>query len=318
MSSRAYPSNLPARYERDKLAETRERWDGGLGQRLRAWGPRVMPGVPLEAVMGFASNGADKGDPGLTPAHAAFHELGYFGVEGGPYSLPAPNRDTSEPNSWLRLHNDPRVRAMLGRDATMTPWPVRGVGTSRAEADIPLDDQVAIGLANLADDILGMAREAPAAIRPSNPSSLWAVALGFAAWSAGAGRLRQHLARYADALAAVPEEQRWLALIRLAAADPESAPAGSNHRSPAYTVLRTQQKLRVGRGLARAIGGPVAWFGEIDEAAEDALARRVDGQATDYRLVPPAASGVVVPAVVVLASLAVAGAIVWRRRRGRP
>lgn len=261
--------------------------------------------------MGFASNGTQTGDTALTPSRIEFHELGYFGVEGGPSSLPAPNANTTQPNSWYRLHNDPRVRRMLGdRDATMTPWP-----TSGQSASIPVDDQIAIGLANVADDIEAMRRSVPGNIRPSTASSLWAVALGFMGWSAGVAGATSHLRRYAEQLAQVPEDQRWVALLRLVAADPTSAASGSNHRSPAHTVNRTQQKLRVGRGLSAAIGGPTAWF-QIDDGAEDAIARRLDGQDLTYRLVLTETTFSLLPAAIVAVSMLIAGAIAWRRTRG--
>ena len=61
--------------------------------------------------MGFASNGSQNSDTALTPSRIDFHELGYFGVDGGPSGIPAPNSNTTEPNNWYRLHNDPRVKA---------------------------------------------------------------------------------------------------------------------------------------------------------------------------------------------------------------
>lgn len=272
-----------------------------------------MPGVPAEAIMGFASNGSQNGDTALTPSRIDFHEVGYFGVEAGPSGIPAPNSNTTEPNNWYRLHNDPRVRSMLGgRSATMTPWP-----TSGQSASIPVDDQIAIGLANISDDIERMRNAVPSSIRPSSASSLWAVAIGFMGWSAGTGGATAHLRRYAEQLASVPEDQRWVALLRLVAADPTSAASGSNHRSPAHTVNRTQQKLRVGRGLSAATGGPTAWF-QVDDGAEDAIARRLDGQDLTYRLVLNPTTFALVPTAIVFVSMLVAGAIAWRRARGGP
>jgi hypothetical protein len=318
---RAYPSILPANYETRKLSETQRRWQGELGQLVRRWASGPLPGVPLEAIMGFASNGSQNEDLALTSASAGFHELGWFGTEGGTDRLPAPNTDTSKPNSWYPLHNDPRVVAMLGRNATMTPWPVSGTS-----AQIPVPDQVAIGLANVADNIARMARRVPEGVRPSSLSSLWAVALGFMGWSAGNGGATSHVRRYADALARVPEAERWPAMIRLVAAD-RSLPRDRRHSNPAYSVIRTQQKLRVGRGLARANGSDLAWYGPIDEAAEDVIGRWVgDGDVSSLPAIAPVGGGMASTnagrgssaALVFLGfSAAAAAIIVWRARRGR-
>jgi len=320
MSSRQYPSTLPSRYESSKLSETTRRWNGDLGRRVREWSPQVLPGVPPEAIMGFASNGSANGDPGLTPAHADFHEIGYFGIEGGPYNIPAPNRNTSQPNSWYRLHNDPRVRQMLGRDATMVPWPVRNEGTSQASADIPIDDQIAIGLANVADDIRRMRGSVPAEVRPSSESSLWAVALGFMGWSAGTGASSGHIRRYAAQLAGVPESERWPTLLRLVAAD-RSLPRTSRHNNPAWTVLRTQQKLRVARGLAISLGRDASWYA-VDDGAEDAIARWVDAQtpAAEYTgsIMAVGEDGIpLTPILIVLGALSIAGVVIYQARRNR-
>ena len=324
--SKAYPANLPTTYERNYLARMRSDWSGAMGSRLREWVPRIFPGVPVEAHMGFTSNGSANGDPGLTPAHTPFHEVGYYGVEAGPYNTPAPNADTSQPNSWYRLHADPRVVGLLGRQATMTPWPVYNYGTSSASADIPLDDQLAVGIVNIADDARRMAAAVPASVAPRDPSSLWATALGFMGWSAGVGGASAHVRRYADQIANAPEDRRWIAFLRAIASDPNAAP-GASHSHAAYSANRTQQKLRVGRALAQAVGGNVEWF-QIDDAAEDVLARRAASNSVPVGILPyrqPAGvsgsgtgttRGVSAGALTFLAvALVAAGVIAWRKRR---
>ena len=325
--SKAYPANLPSSYERDYLSRMRSDWSGAMGRRLREWVPRVFPGVPVEAHMGFTSNGGATSDPGLTPAHTPFHEVGYYGVEAGPYSTPAPNADTSQPNSWYRLHADPRVVGLLGRQATMTPWPVHNDGTTSASADIPLDDQLAVGIVNIADDASRMAAAVPASVAPRDPSSLWATALAFMGWSAGVGGASAHVRRYADQIASAPEDQRWIAFLRAIASDPNGA-RGSTHSNAAYSANRTQQKLRVGRALAQSIGGPVAWF-QTDDAAEDILARRAASNSVPVGVLAhqpstgASSSGtdstsgsISVGALAFLAvALVAAGAIVWRKGR---
>jgi hypothetical protein len=155
----------------------------------------------------------------------------------------------------------------------MTPWPTRNRGQVNAQADIPLEDQIAIGIVNVADSLEGMIDNLPASIRPRDRSSLWATALSFMGWSNGVGGASNHIKKYERQLAAVPESQRWLALVRAVAADTTDR-TGATYRSAAYSVNRANQKIRVGRGLARSVGGNLAWFGEVDEAAEDILARR--------------------------------------------
>ena len=266
-----YPSNLPSRYESSKLSMVRGWWNGQSGALMRRMLPVIWPGVPVEAHMGFVSNASWNEDTALTPSRIAFHELGGYGTEGGPSELPVPNAVTTRgaSNNWFRLHNDPRVRQLLGgRAATMNTF--RRI--DEQHWDIPLDDQIAIGIVNLYDALSSVIRRLRPGLAPARRDSLWAVALSFMAWSAGAGGASSHINKYASRLASVPEERRWEEFLRLIASAEDSR--GSTHRNPAYSAMRTQQKLRVGRSLARANGGNVEWFGQIDERAEDIIAKK--------------------------------------------
>lgn len=274
--SKDYPNNLPARYGRSKLSMVRGWWNGQSGAIMRRMVPQIWPGIPVEAHLGFVSNAGWGEDTALTPSRISFHELGGYGTEGGPSNLLAPNTNPAN-NSWFRLHNDSRVMRLLGgRTATMTPF--RQIGPQTL--DIPLEDQIAIGAVNLFDALTQIKRRIPASVAPQRNDSLWAVALSFMAWSAGVGGAASHIRKYASDLAQVPEERRWEALIR-AIAQKEERRGAVHSRSPAYSVMRTQQKLRVGRELAREVGGNVAWFGQIDEQAEDIVARKASRTAVE-------------------------------------
>ena len=72
----------------------------------------------------------------------------------------------------------------------------------------------------------------------AKPWSLWRFNLARMSWSAGTGGASRHLARYADALAAVPEPQRWGALVRLASTYDGD---GRKHGRPSYTINRAAQ-----------------------------------------------------------------------------
>ncbi len=65
-------------------------------------------------------------------------------------------------------------------------------------------------------------------------------------WSAGEGGTASHLKRYQEALAVVPEQQRWAALIREIV---KAKPTGFKHANPAYSAARTWQKIEAGRLL---------------------------------------------------------------------
>ena len=97
--------------------------------------------------------------------------------------------------------------------------------------------------------------------------------VALSSWSAGNGGMASHVARYVDALAAVPEAQRWATFVRCAST---YAGDGSKHKRPAYTALRGEQK-RAAAVLAATIANDttaLAWLrADVDDATTAALVR---------------------------------------------
>lgn len=284
LSSGALSSSTPSGYARSKLSFARRMWDGSegdLGAALRTMVPIVWPGVPPEVFVGFCTNGARTANTALSrPAGVEnpFAEMGYFGTEGGPRSTPPnagpyPNPTNTRDNSWLALHADPLVVRALGHEATMAPngW----------RTDIPA--QAAVGLVNLRKRLDAVNRAAPANTGAANASGTWAVFLAFAGWSTGVGGITGHLRRYAAAIAAAPEMGRIDAYQNAVLADIQAGrsstwTAGSHTRNPAYTLVRTLQKMYAGRALAEAVGGNVAWFPvPAPDATQTAVTRAAYG-----------------------------------------
>jgi len=280
MAAIPYPNNVPQTYADNKMRPMLQWWSGAEGTALRRLVPMVFPHVPVESHIGFATNSGPfywSGDTATAAGHAPFHEIGGYGSSGGPWNVPAPSSDTSAENEWFATHASPDVVRMLGRPATMTPFRVSG-----NHVEIPLDDQIAIGVVSIKSHAASANRGLPAAIRFQNPDSLWATALGFMGWSAGSGRAAHHIAPYAPRLAAVPEEQRWDKWLELLAHDAQSgaAPSGGTHNQAVYSAIRTQQKLIAGRNLAQRVNGNVAYFGAHNLSVEDAIARAAGGGGT--------------------------------------
>lgn len=247
-----YPQNVPSTYGRRKLSETRTRWSGALGQAVREMTQAFMPGVPPEAIMGFASNGS--GDE-----RTSLDERGYFGTEGP---------------RWNSLRVRSEVRGLLGREAVADPAWMASRGGTR--------DQVATGLVNLRDHYNEVVRRLDARLRPASLGSEWSVALMFAGWSTGDSRAATFVNRYASDLAAVPEPDRWQAFLRAVARGVQAGTEtpGTSHTRAVYTAVRTMQKLAVGRALAADHGGNVAWFSMTPSDVEDVIARASGGATT--------------------------------------
>jgi len=274
--ARRYPNNLPSSYGREKLSRTRSDWNGPAGEILRRMVPIVFPRLPVEAHLGFVQNAMWTEDTALSPDHASFHEMGGYGITGGPWDrLPIPNCEPGN-NDWCRLANDPRVVSLLGgRSATMSPFQRSGGGYA-----IPLEDQIAVGVVSLRTKIDGVNAVLRGDIRALDVSSLWATAMSFAGWSAGTASFARRVNGYADQIAGYSEAQRWPALVRaVAQAVSEGRErAGMSHGCClVYTMVRTLQKIRSGRELAAVTGGDVGWFGTFDDSAEDVIARAAGG-----------------------------------------
>ncbi len=242
-----------------------------MERRTREWGDLVerasdilTPGVPVAAHLGFAANGGRDenttgwiscsereraealtlgrkplgGDPrtgyGAVDSDD-LHELGAWGVEGGH----VPERVATGDSPWATLAVSDGVRKVLDRAAV--------VGEAWHGAH---EDQIAVGVANLARHSRQIRAKLPPSLAwadDAKPWCLWRWAMSMMSWSAGTGGAARHVARYADALAAVPHAQRWGALVRLAST---YSGDGRKHARPSYSVLRTCQKLEAARAHA--------------------------------------------------------------------
>lgn len=200
---------------------------------------QTWPGTTALQWAGFMSNGSGNEDTATSADPADFHEIGFFGTTAGPSSLDVcPNTDTSEENDWFHFFNNPKVRELLGRDGCMNNgcW---------KESNGGFPDQCAIGLVSMLAKYQTIHNSLPAGLRPESPSSTWAMALTFAGWSAGVGTITRRIREMGSRLNA-PEDQRWDQYRTLMAQDILSGAQSISerkHRNPAYTVMRTQQKI---------------------------------------------------------------------------
>lgn len=281
----------PGAWARDKRSKLKKYAEGDVARYVSKARDVMLRGVPTAALLGFAANGdinenttgwlscsANEralalvdgkkplgGDPregyGAVDSDD-LHELGPFGVEGGH----VPELVATGSCAWAVLAKRPCVRKVLERDGV----------TGRAWFGA-IEDQCVIGVANLARHGGEARSRIDARLRwPLDGDgvpkvwSRWAFAVTMMAWSAGDGGAARHLARYADALAAVPEPLRWSAFVRLAATYDGD---GAKHRRPSYSALRTHQKLAAGE-LALAFTGELGWGADdLDDAVLEALAR---------------------------------------------
>lgn len=179
-----------------------------------------------------------------------FHELGMFGVEGGPRCGPAPGAAGTANNNWTPLATDTTVQSILGRPGCTDPGCWRN-----------LEDQLAIGLVRIRNAARSVNRLLPESIR-AQENSLYFVALGFAGWSAGGGRAANQIRLFERQLAAVPQEKRWGEWIKQLATSDIHASSGRQvkYGSPYWTAVRTLQKIEGGLVLATARNGNTAFF----------------------------------------------------------
>lgn len=266
----------PDRWAADKAAKMRR-----YAADLRAITTRArdvcLPGAPVAAIMGFFANGARNenttGWKSCSPRERAdalaaqrkplggsptsgygavssrdLHELGPGGVEAGH----VPDEVATGDCAWVSGARSADVARILGRPGVE--------GSSWYGA---IDDQVAIGVWNLARHRAQIRAKLPASLQwdPTSPVTLWQYVCARMSWSAGTGGAARHLARYATQLAAVPEGGRVAVLYRLAG---EYDGAGRKHARPSYTVLRAAQMVAAARVAAGELGecGAVAWLDE--------------------------------------------------------
>jgi hypothetical protein len=198
--------------------------------------------------MGFASNASPTDD-----TYDGFHAVGLFGPPAGrTATAPDPNPRGLD-NAWGRLHDDSRVRAALGRNASMSP------GGWRA-----LPDQVAVGLVNLLEDGYATQRLLPTSISTRDISSPWFAAAAFAGWSSGPGGAAPRFRRFEGNLARAGLDSRWTAYVKSLVDDYAAGRITSHdactHGNAAFSAVRTAQKLQAGKALAERTGGNVGWF----------------------------------------------------------
>lgn len=238
MSDDSFDRALPSRYSRGKYQRCVQI---SRMPPLADYVARTWPGTTALQWAGFMSNGSGNEDTCVVRGQQ-FHEIGYFGITAGPCTTPyAPNTEPRPENNWLDYYQDPRVKALLGRDACMTRdcWKESNGGFS---------DQCAVGLVSMLAKQGQFARRVPENIKPQQLASQWSLACTFACWSAGVEGIVRHVRPFADRLAAIPEADRWNGFRRLVAEGIAngSVPVGTrkSHRTnPAYTILRTQQKI---------------------------------------------------------------------------
>lgn len=279
-----------SRDKRDKAA----RYVSALTPIIARSVAAMCPGVPVAAVVGACCNGGRNenttawlscsdaeraeavrvgkkplgGDPlaGYGNVNGRdLHELGPLGCEAGR----VPGLVAVDGTPWATFARSEGVKRALGREGvTGSAW--HGA----------VDDQVAIGVASIVDHGRDVFKRLDARIRPALGAdglpvawTLWAWMVALSSWSAGNGGMASHVARYVDALAAVPEAQRWATFVRCAST---YAGDGSKHKRPSYTALRGEQK-RAAAVLAATIANDttaLAWLrADVDDATTAALVR---------------------------------------------
>ena len=253
-------SEIPWTKAAEKMPSARGRWDGELGEAIRAFGPIAWPGgVPGPILQSFTMNGSQRENTGVIRmpngelANPIFHEIGFFQTPAGPSSGPAPNPDPdAEHNAYGRLGRSDRVKALLGPDgADLRPnaWKER------------VRDQTAIGLYDFQEEGRRVAAAVPE-LAPSSWATPWALALAIMGYVVGAGATTVQMRAHKAALAAVPEAGRIDALMRIAAANPT--------RALCYPALRVWQRMEYARQLAAAVGQPTGWYPVIVPGPERA------------------------------------------------
>lgn len=247
----------PSGYAADYLPMLRGRYAGELGQLVREWGPRVLPGAPATAILGMTTIGRQRENTGEgnPPANRVFHEIGYFQTPAGPASGPAPNPDPSLPYShWADLGQTELVRGLLGRAPTLVAGAWRDA----------IPDQVAVGLADLKAERARLERLLVAAgiPTPTREGSPMDVALTFMAFSAGpasaANALRQ--LGLAEWVTDLDSPNAFTELVTGALGQYEHMgrppPGPGRYPNPWHALLRVWQKLSAGYALAKNLRLP--------------------------------------------------------------
>lgn len=266
--------SLPSEYGARVLPMLYDRATGRLGAVLERMVPQVFYEAPVSAFLGFTAIGKQHEDTADAPPErrAAFHEIGFFQTPAGPVDGPAPNADPNAANNaWGRLASSALVRRLLGRSASTTPG---------AWKDL-VEDQAAVGLADLHEGMFSCFRSIPPTLWPERTSDQWAVAIAFGAFSAGPGLMARHIREHQAAIQAGYYDQPLSgfgkfvrAIIVKARKERTSTGPAMRHANPAYTALRCWQKLQSGKALAQRRGASVAWFDLGFSEAEELRAQR--------------------------------------------
>lgn len=262
-----------AEYGRRHLSTLAPRWKGELGDVLREFAPKAWPGVPYEAWLGFTSISYGRRGPTDPTENTTDgvpgqrgHEVGFFQTPAGMLPGPAPNPDREAPwNTWGRLHDHPWVMRLLTDDEGKPRPAVMGPDEWKTH----VEDQVAVGLADLRAGSRGVlmclgpagsTRDHELVSGDPSPTT-WAVALGFLAFSEGAGAACHWIKPYASRLAQVPEDHRWSTLGHLIDADMRRG----DRNAPASKYKTAWGKLEGAKQLAHKMGRGTEWDAWYDD-----------------------------------------------------
>lgn len=300
---RTFPDNLPSKYELDKMPTMEAWWQNDVGHWMREYWPRRFE-LPVAACFGFTSNGSPSGNTALAEDHAPFSEVTHFGISGGWWQLPVPNRDTRVENHWFLLHNDARVIAMRGGEACMNVdcWLPQNGG---------LPDATAIGVCTLEDHYRSVVWSLPDDLKPTIVSPYQSMLFDWS-WSAGPGRAAnfvsnrhrvardgatwvvidifnrvvarasnegeataiasQRMAEWATSLKSVPEVERnaWVGRQYARwAYDGVRGVQAYQHASPFHGWTRERQKERVAGSVDQMTRGAGAYWSQGYESAAE-------------------------------------------------
>lgn len=223
LSNARSPLPTPDRYAEEKRGQLLARWrdvqprTGSLGDALVAYSWRIFPGIPAPAFLGFTAIAT-----GRTERTSA-NEIGYFQT---------PER------TYGRLATE--AARIIGRPVNVREW----------QTDV--EAQCVIGLLDLKNHLDEMIRLGWRA----SEGTVWQCALAFAAFSAGAGAVSNAWAPFRDEVHDLPEQRRFeriAEVIALSVRQGHRFSPPSAHPNPAYTWLRTAQKLACGREVAAVL-----------------------------------------------------------------
>lgn len=236
--ARIVPAGVrPSNYGRAKLSLMQSRWNSDIGRYVREYGPRVWPGVPPQALLGYTANAVSPSE--CTPGSVS--DFGIYNVPGKPYSCDNREDPTQGGGFWANNANSARVVGLLGRPAYQGPdWATQ------------IEDQVVMGLIHYHQHADSLNAALPASIR-ATPGTQWQYALGGMGYVLG-NSVAAYIASKADELARVPEARRFGKLVSIASQDPHMTPRN------AYPMIRAWQRLETGAALAAATNGNTAWF----------------------------------------------------------